>query len=149
MYYAKADGSFIKELVHEPDLLTPLNQPNGVGLSPDGKRLYVSETATGRLWGWSVVAPGELGQLELLPGRENGILAYAANGAGLLYDAGDYSLFDSLAVDSEGNICLGTLQNSGITVVRPEGGKRDFIAMPEYDFFTTNICFGGPDLRTA
>ena len=28
---------------------------NGVGLSPDGDRLYVAETHTGRIWAWDVV----------------------------------------------------------------------------------------------
>ncbi|MGH1503816.1 MAG: SMP-30/gluconolactonase/LRE family protein, partial [Acidimicrobiales bacterium] len=38
LYYAKADGSEVREVVH------PLLAPNGVGLSPDGSKLYVAET---------------------------------------------------------------------------------------------------------
>ena len=34
-----------------------------------------------------------------------------------------------------------------IFVFTPEGGEPERIAMP--DPMTTNICFGGPDLKTA
>jgi len=44
VYYAKADGSSIKEAVF------PLERPNGIGLSPDEKTLYVVETPTARCW---------------------------------------------------------------------------------------------------
>ena len=63
-----------------------------------------------------------------------------------------YDLFDSLAVDSEGNICVATIgDHSGITVVRPDGSGYEHVILPEefYDPITTNICFGGPGLRTA
>jgi len=58
-----------------------------------------------------------------------------------------YQLFDSLAVDADGNICVATLFNGGITIISPDGSCIDHVPMP--DFLTTNICFGGPDLRTA
>ena len=35
----------------------------------------------------------------------------------------------------------------GISIVSPEGALVDFVAMP--DPFTTNICWGGEDMRTA
>ncbi|HCX69570.1 MAG TPA: gluconolaconase, partial [Rhodobiaceae bacterium] len=38
LYYAKIDGSMIKEVVF------PITTPNGVGLSPDEKTVYVSDT---------------------------------------------------------------------------------------------------------
>ena len=63
LYYARPDGSAIREVVF------PLDSPNGVGLSPDGKRLYVAETFTGRVWQWDVVAPGEVAAgMPLAPG---------------------------------------------------------------------------------
>jgi gluconolactonase len=59
-------------------------------------------------------------------------------------------LFDSLAVDGEGNVCVATLARGGITVISPTGDAHH-VALPEgfVDPMTTNICFGGPDLRTA
>jgi gluconolactonase len=58
-----------------------------------------------------------------------------------------YQLFDSLAVDGDGNVCVATLVNGGITVISPEGEVIDFIEVD--DRITTNICFGGPDHKTA
>ena len=46
--YAKADGSLVRQV------LFPMWQPNGVGLSPDEKTLYATETETGRLWAWPI-----------------------------------------------------------------------------------------------
>jgi len=139
LYYAKADGSLIRELIHDATPTTPLTQPNGVALSPDGKTIYVAETGSGRLWAWSVLEPGVLGPAPSPVSR---------NGAAMLFGWGDYTLFDSMAVDSVGNICVGTLLRGGVTVVRPEGGLERFIAIPE-EYYVTNICFGGADLKTA
>ena len=58
-----------------------------------------------------------------------------------------FQLFDSLAVDSAGNVCVATLMNGGITVMSPDGKSVEHVPMPDY--MTTNICFGGPDMRTA
>ena len=46
-----------------------------------------------------------------------------------------------------GNVCVATLVNGSVSVVAPGGGLIRQLAMP--DMFCTNICFGGPDLRTA
>ena len=54
VYYARPDGSSIKEV------LFPLNAPNGIALSPDGKRLYVAETYTRRVLSWELQAAGEV-----------------------------------------------------------------------------------------
>jgi gluconolactonase len=54
IYYAKADGSHITRQRAE------VMGPNGIGLSPDDRTLYVSETMTARVWAMDVVAPGEL-----------------------------------------------------------------------------------------
>ena len=52
VYYAKADGSFITEVAF------PMITPNGVGLSPNEKTLYVAETESARLWAFDIVEPG-------------------------------------------------------------------------------------------
>ena len=56
-------------------------------------------------------------------------------------------MYDSLAVDAAGNVCVATLINGGISIVSPTGDPARFVAVP--DLLTTNICFGGRDLRTA
>lgn len=130
--YAATDGSSIREVT------PPLNTPNGVGLSPDGATLYVAESMTCRLWAFDISGPGEIA-LRRWPESQNGGRFIAAPGG--------YRHFDSLAVDRAGNICVATLFTPGITVVSPDGASIEHIAMP--DTFTTNICFGGPDLSTA
>jgi gluconolactonase len=131
LYYAKPDGSEIREVVQ------PLDAPNGVGLSPDGSTVYVAETHTGRVYSWALSAPGVLAN----PSPPFG------NGGALLHGAGGGALFDSLAVDAEGYVCVATLGNGGITVITPDGKSVQHAALP--DPVTTNICFGGEGLRTA
>jgi gluconolactonase len=124
VYYALSDGSQITEVIF------PLEAPNGIGLSPAEDCLYVAETPTGRLWSFDIESPGKL-----------------SGPRKMMAQVPDYHLFDSLAVDVEGNICVTTLINGGITIHSADGGSASFIAMP--DFLTTNICFGGPGLATA
>jgi sugar lactone lactonase YvrE len=54
VYYARADGSLIERKIF------PLDHPNGIGLSPDDKRLYVAETPTARCLAYDLDAPGAL-----------------------------------------------------------------------------------------
>ena len=131
VWYGRADGSGLKEVVF------PMITANGVGLSPEGDRLYVAETQTGRLWAFEITGPGEI-RRDPWP---------SPHGGRLLANAPGYQNFDSLAVDADGNICVATLFSGGITVISPDGKVLDFVEFP--DPYTTNICFGGPDLRTA
>ncbi|HYB11950.1 MAG TPA: SMP-30/gluconolactonase/LRE family protein [Myxococcota bacterium] len=131
VFYAKADGSSIREVIF------PLDSPNGVGLSPDQHRVYVAETHTGRVWAWDVPKPGEIVHA---PG-------FGPAGGTLLVGLPGFQLFDSLAVDGEGWVCVATLVNGGITSVSPDGTRVEHT--PTGDPLTTNICFGGPGLRTA
>lgn len=61
-----------------------------------------------------------------------------------------HAMFDSMEVDSGGYLAIGTLLRGGLTVISPEGEVEHW-DLPEglEDAFVTNICFGGPDLRTA
>ena len=131
VFYAKADGSFIEEVIF------PMEAPNGVGLSPAEDELYVAETPTGRLWAFPLAAPGKLA----------GERADRPDGGRLIRGRAGYFLFDSLAVDAAGNVCVATLIDGGISVLSPTGGAPRFVPMP--DRITTNICFGGEGLRTA
>lgn len=131
LYYATADGSAIHCAASH--LLTP----NGVGLSPDGRTLYASETETSRLWSYPIVGPGELDQ-QPWP---------SPNGGRLVYGAAGYQRYDSLAVEESGNVCVATLVQGGISVISPAGELVEFHEAPEG--YCTNICFGGADRRTA
>lgn len=129
IFYAKADGSSIKEVVF------PAHEPNGIGLSPDGATLYWAETWTGRVMRRRITGPGEVEEVDLVDTWQ------------CLYGFPGFQLLDSLAVDGDGNVCVATLVNGGVTTISPEGELVDFV--PTGDILTTNICFGGPDLRTA
>ena len=126
VFYAAADGSRIEEVIF------PMEAPNGIGLSPDEKTLYVAETPTGRLWAYAIASPGALDGN--VPRR-------------MLAQRPDFHMFDSLAVDASGNVCVATLITGGITSHSPDGSTVEFFAMP--DVLTTNIAFGGEGLQTA
>ena len=131
VYYATMDGRFIRRVAH------PVLTPNGVGLSPDGRTLYVTETETSRLWSFPVLGPGQLGH-EPWP---------SPNGGRLVHGLAGFQRFDSLAVEEGGNVCVATLVRGGISVFSPEGELLEFHEAPEG--YCTNICFGGEDRRTA
>ncbi|MCB0956605.1 MAG: SMP-30/gluconolactonase/LRE family protein [Ilumatobacter sp.] len=125
IYYAKADGSFISEQVF------PVEGPNGIGLSPDGNTVYWAETHSGRVMRRSLSAPGVV-----VPPMPMDTSACLAGLPGM-------QLLDSLAVDGDGNVCVATLVNGGITVVNPTDGSTTHV--PTGDMLTTNICFGDRD----
>jgi gluconolactonase len=131
IYYALPDGSRIDEVAF------PLHTPNGIGLSPDGATLYVAESETARLWQYPVVAPGQL-KIHPYP---------SPNGGSIVFGAGGYRRFDSLKVEADGRVCVATLEKGGITVIDPATGHAEHVPLP--DRMTTNLCFAGPDLRTA
>jgi gluconolactonase len=56
-------------------------------------------------------------------------------------------LFDSLGVDGDGNVVVGTLVTGALTVVSPQGEVLDQVLLG--DPMVTNVCFGGDGLRTA
>ncbi len=114
----------------------PLLGPNGVGLSPDGRRLYVAETHTGRLWAWDLAAPGVVR-------AASGSLAVRHGGACLA--ATPFSL-DSMAVEADGRIAIGAIAD-GIVVITPDGSEIDVYPIP--GDVTTNIAFGGTGGRRA
>lgn len=131
VFYAKIDGSSCREVIF------PLDSPNGIGLSPDGGTLYVSETPTCKLWAFVIASPGVI---TLDPGIRS-------MGGRFVYSSPGLSSYDSLAVEECGNIAIATLGTGGITVVSPSGALVDFVATD--DPFTTNICWGGRAMRTA
>lgn len=126
VFYALPDGSAITEVIF------PLEEPNGIGLSKDEKEVFVAETSTGRLWAYPILSPGRIDTSKprrLLNGRPG------------------FFMFDSLAVDANGDVCVATILDGGITTLSATDAAPLFVPMP--DRVTTNICFGGPELKTA
>ena len=131
VHYGAADGSFLRPVV------TGLITPNGVGLSADGKTLFVAETITRRVLSYPVIAPGEV---SLLPWP-------APAGGRLVAGLPDRNFLDSMALDAEGHVCVASFNACGIWRLSPDGDARSFL--PLDDYYATNIAFGGPDHRTA
>jgi sugar lactone lactonase YvrE len=100
--------------------------PNGAAIGPDG-RVYICNCG-GFAWlrqrGWP-----------------------ALYGADLVLGAGGSVRFDSLAVTESGNVCIAALDRCAIAVVTPTTGAVSYVPAP--DLLVTNLCFGGPDRRTA
>ena len=129
IYYAKADGSSIVEIEF------PAEAPNGIGLSPDGKKVYWAETHTGRVFQRDIVSPGVLAPSNV------------ADASAVLCGLPGLQLLDSLGVDGAGNVCVATLVNGGITVISPSGEILQHV--PTGDLLTTNICFAADGSNTA
>lgn len=128
LYYAKPDGSLIKEIAYGSVGL------NGVGLSPDERVVYAAETDTARLWAFDVTGPGEIAPPP--PGNVGRFVSGQPQ----------MCRFDSLALQANGDICVATIGNGGITTITPAGASSH-TAFP--DPLVTNIAFGGPDMRDA
>ncbi|HYW91581.1 MAG TPA: SMP-30/gluconolactonase/LRE family protein [Gammaproteobacteria bacterium] len=131
VYYARADGSLIKEVVFGTE------GSNGIGLSADENHLFVAETITGRLWKYQIVGEGEIRKdnRARIPGE-------------LVIGLPGMKLLDSLAIDSRGYVCVATLVDEpGINSIAPDGSTIEFMGFD--DPLPTNICFGGKDLKTA
>ena len=126
LYYATIDGQMLERVATIP-------MANGVGLSPDGTTVYVSDTIFGRLWALDIIGPGKVkaGPIPGMPGR-------------VIQTLPGYQWLDSLKVEESGRICVGTIFTGGITVFSLDG-STEHVDVP--DLFTTNLCFGGADMQ--
>ena len=127
IYYAQADGSGIKEVVY------PSDDPNGIGLSPDGTKLYWAETWRGRILQRDDRGAGR--------GRRARPRRHVAVPLRLPRASSCSTRWRSTRA---GNVCVATIVNGGVSVSRPQGELVDFVATG--DLITTNVCFGGDDL---
>jgi gluconolactonase len=120
LYCARPDGSAITRIYGKAISY------NGVGISPDMRTVYVSDTYTARVYAydrkieaqtprWVATAPGPV-------------------------------MLDSLAMTAAGNVCVATLMPGAITTVTPAGGVG---TVPMDDRLVTNIAFGGADMMDA
>lgn len=128
LYYCKPDGSKLIEAAYGGTGL------NGIGLSPDETVVYAAETETGKLWAFDVVGEGAVA-----PPGLGAIGRHVFTYPGHVY-------FDSLAVQANGDVCVATILNGGLTTITPAGAFTH-VALP--DPLVTNICFGGADMRDA
>ena len=101
---------------------------NGIEVSPDGKTLYVNESKQLNVWAFTIAEDRTLENKRLLKKFD---------------DHG----FDGMRCDVDGNLYI-TRYGKGTVVKLSPGGK----VLQEIDVLgprPSNICFGGPDGRTA
>jgi gluconolactonase len=125
IYYLPAGGSAVQEVSFGG------TGYNGIGLSPDEQTVYSAESFTGRLIAFDLAAPGQV-----VKGGRGGRLVGAAPGR---------AFFDSLAVQANGDVCVASIAD-GISTISPDGRC---VQTPLPDRMTTNICFGGPEMKDA
>jgi D-xylonolactonase len=103
-----------------------LRLTNGLGFSPDGKRLYHSDSRANIMRVYDVASDGSLS-----PPRE---FARIATG-----------IPDGLAVAQDGRVWVALAYGSAVAVFAPDGREVERIAVPVP--MVTSLCFGGTDLR--
>jgi len=107
-----------------------LAAPNGIGLSPDGKRLYVIPSRQAEMLVYDVKGPGKISngrtlcRLKQPPGKDN-------TGG------------DGMAVDVKGNLYITT--HLGVEIFSDSGKHLGLVTFPQQP---ANVTFGGADRKT-
>ena len=108
-----------------------LAYPNGIVLTPDGKKLYLAESQLNRVLVYEVKAPGMVGERKLfadLPKHESGDFMQAQP--------------DGMCLDAAGNLYVAHYGMKKVEVLSPAGKL-----IRQYDggnTTTSNVAFGGP-----
>jgi len=100
---------------------------NGMGFSPDGKRLYHGDSRAPLIRAYAVNDDGTVG-----PWRK-------------FADLGATGVPDGLKVASDGSVWVADAHGGRIAVFNPDGTHRKDLAVPLP--MVTSLCFGGEDLR--
>jgi len=109
-------------------VISNLQKPNGIVITPDNATLYVSDRGTQKLHRYRVAPDGGL------------------QADGILYDFSPDRGVDGMRLDEQGNVwaAAGKDKTTGLFVVSPQGKLLLHKPMPE---FSTNLAFGGADRR--
>lgn len=101
---------------------------NGIEVSPDGRSLYVNESAQRNVWVFDIQPDGTLARKRLL--RQ-------------FPDHG----FDGMRCDVDGNLYITRYGKGTVVVMTPDGKElREIDVLGKQP---SNLCFGGPDGRTV
>ena len=110
------------------NVATDMGTTNGIDVSPDGKTLYVNESAQRNVWSFPIQSDGTLGEKKLLK------------------QFPDFG-FDGMRCDVDGNLYITRYGKGTVVVLAPDG--RELHEIDVLGKQPSNICFGGPDGRTA
>ena len=109
-------------------LAAGMGTTNGIEVSPDGRTLYVNESVQRNIWAFSIDSGVKLSGMRLFKSFE---------------DHG----FDGMRCDVDGNLYVTRYGKGTVVKLSPAGA-----VLAEIDVLgkkPSNICFGGPDGRTA
>jgi len=99
---------------------------NGLGFSPDGKRLYHSDTRSNCVRVYEVLAGGALSPFRVFVDFSDGAA-------------------DGLKVAADGSVWVADARGGRVAVFEPDGSHRQDIAVPLP--MVTSLCFGGDHLK--
>jgi sugar lactone lactonase YvrE len=105
-----------------------MSTTNGIEVSPDGKRLYVNESVSRKLWVFEIAKDHTLGNKRLL-------IEFPDHG------------YDGMRADVKGNLYVTRYGKGVIAIVSPKG--KVLREVPVLGARPSNICFGGRDGRTV
>jgi gluconolactonase len=140
VYRIDSDGT-VTQILKEPEI----ERPNGIVISPDDKTLYLIEAH---------IAKGGARNIRAYDLQPDG----SVTNMRVLYDFAPGRGGDGMTVDTQGNLYVAaglhlprgsaeTMDNqAGMYVISPQGKLLRFISVPED--LLTNVCFGGPDMKT-
>lgn len=123
VYYVAKDGT-VSRVAEE------LPAPNGIGISPDGKTLYVIPSLSSEMLAYTIEGPGKISnrsvfcRLEQPEGQQ---------------DSGG----DGMCLDEKGNLYITSAL--GVQVFDPQGKHLGTIRFPQQP---ANVAFGGPEGNT-
>ncbi len=101
---------------------------NGIEVSPDGKTLYVNESEQRKIWAFAILEDGSLAHKRLFK------------------EFPDHG-FDGMRCDVDGNLYVTRYGKGTVVKLSPAGEILREIGV--LGLRPSNICFGGPDGRTA
>ena len=119
LYMIDLDGS-----THE--VATDILLTNGLGFSPDGKKLYHSDSSRNQVNCYAVKDDGTLGAKQVFTTTQSGAP-------------------DGLAVSEDGCVWVALAGGGGVAVFNPDGAFERLLEIPEP--MCTSVCFGGDDLK--